>query len=369
MAQPPKHSSATVVRDVATMDLRSDGYYLPYSPELAKAGADTMYSFIDRYLFGCLGTTMETTTKALSRLRSFLPTLSNTLAGEQISHWMACQRLALMGQGTCIVLVDNEEYAGCIVKGPRRISIDGVQYEPTSAKEILSAIRTSSPHQVAVNYLTSIHAWDSLHPHLSMLSVRNQLVTMALSEDERAAIRHHAKDLFFEDRPDFVTEQTIAALCAELADLESSLDRDHYIPSSMVLETSDWKVRLGFFGDNVPTFPYRIPRYRLRTLDSATRCPTELVYRTVSLAQALEDWSTLIESHKFPFLDGPKPQLPRQAKKISSGTDTLVWKNLLDGINKIQPFPRTRDIGKADVQLTGKRARSPENDEDDFSLF
>jgi hypothetical protein len=200
---PVTHTFSTI-RTAITMS----GVFLPFVPDLARRDDDGPLPFITKYLFRCLGTSLDSCQKNLEFVRSGWGVLSKTEAGDVFSHMFKCFELALEGQSQTALIFTNNVYEGMVLQGDGyTILVPGNSARPRSKDELIADIAAHKGHDASITEITDILSTyragkmsDVEASDISSMSILRRLVLETpIPQNRIDEVRAAAYRLRFED--------------------------------------------------------------------------------------------------------------------------------------------------------------------------
>lgn len=307
----------------------NSGMVFPFVLELAKFDFSTVIGTIRTYFYFCLGPDGASCAQRLDSLREKWPIIAKTNVGHMLAHLAKGIEFALESQTVIYPMFEDGVYQGFVLSGAQfavwhhrqlcaPLSFEGLQAD-------LSAARMHGSVLKAILELAGTMDDDEVPRSMRML--RDRLLTVAMTEETKDAIKKMAYQLSFPQRYYMVNGTTLSDVLDMLVpDFDPLADIGTGVPMhpSALFTNDRIMLALSAFGYNAPSF--NIP-YSPKCPLSKVERPKKLVVRMVPLHTAVTDFKMMLETKSI--CNDPKTLSGKfNDKEISKDYASVVWGTL-----------------------------------------
>jgi hypothetical protein len=294
----------------------ADGLWFPYFTVLTNYDIKTVPDFFEKMLLLTLDEDLEGCIKSMRELRGEWGVIGMTETGKQISHMVKVLSLALYAQARAVPVFLSGTYMGTIMSGGcYTINVHNKAYRPVSFNHLLTAIRNTNMHGLAIEKLASLMGnegqRDEVRKANSMVELYRVLRSSWTMEKNKAVLMENAAFLRYPGYEHWaINVQTISNALGMIRDPNFSLltcPSTLPIHYTQLLTQEVMPVVWSCFGPMAPTF--RIPggtsfdlnkdmKFDVKQKDGSLRPQqlTRISVRNVILDKAIADLKITLES-------------------------------------------------------------------------
>lgn len=366
------------------------GIWSPFISQTQFYDTDFVPSVVDRFFLGCLGSSRDACLLGMEIFKADWGVLGKSEAGKELTHVMACIKLAIPAQARVVPIISEKVYLGCAIMGYGfSLMVGGKSYKPVTRVELLRQIDDTVTHKKVLGKILAMLGLQGsveergsqvyglcVDPEFSMMRLHNLCISQAVAETVKLQISELARALDFRQ----VTWATNASSLSKALDLISNIGEplpdDLPLHHSVLFKTDRLSLVWSSFGFDAPTF--RPIASKLVAINAKTytvlvpvkggeKKTEERVFdhfhvRHVVLDQAIEDLRTVRESGKVGIFANPQ----READNANRRLDKEDFVKVRDSLFTLCSM--SKDKGKDREEVLNEHAADMiEIDDDDLA--
>jgi len=346
----PTILSAMVVTSISTQHtfepvqldspIHNQGVFFPFDRSLECADLQAVPDFISTRLQGFLAETEEDRSVILGQIRAAWPSISRTMTGYQLSHFVKTLDFAVVSSSRPLPVFRGGRYLGACLLSPCILVNDSYDlHHPLSAEDLVEEIEKADVKEFSRKRILQILAragvraglneeqlghldeWDSVR----LLS--RHVSTLPLTEEEKVDLVALASGLhrtidFFLPSPDYII-RAVGYIADPTITIEGNLPMWH----EALFTSSRLEEVLSLFGERVPCFDVQsAPAIRLSR--GALPPDANFVARPLPYRDAIANWEGWTSSKVLH--NGPKAKSASLHDRAFDGADRgRVWRELM----------------------------------------
>lgn len=321
-----------------------DGLFVRYISETQNGkGEKAVTALLIRYFLGCLGTNAEGVRSMVKRIREDWGVIAETDAGKELAHICKCIDLGITAQARVFPIIDEGQYLGCALMGAGfQISAYNTVYTPTDNQTLKDRIGAATSHKAALQTIADIASggdpdvdvYDQVKGCVSMIELRNLLISTELTTQQREQVCASARGLRFRNKPFHISSDNLSLILSAISNPNQELDTSLPIHPQYIFEGNRSHLLWSVFGDLAPTFNF--PGGPQIDLTRSKDLPTHVAVRNIALSDALIDLDVVIRDKKYSGASNNRRSGPFKDRIYTKHEARQILTNLCSAVGVVE---------------------------------